>query len=78
MGYYKKTKQSYYFLEKQLKFLKTQEKQMKKKDNNSLNKHIFKHINQAWQGRNRQKRGHHSPSSVQGEWLATDDQKITF
>ena len=49
-----------------------------KKDNNSLNKHIFKHINQAWQGRNRQKRGHHSPSSVQGEWLATDDQKITF
>ena len=61
-----------------MKFLKTQEKQMKKKDNNSLNKHIFKHINQAWQGRNRQKRGHHSPSSVQGEWLATDDQKITF
>ena len=49
-----------------------------KKNNNSLNKHIFKHINQAWRRRNRQERGHHSPSFIQGEWLAIDDQKITF
>ena len=46
-----------------------------KKDNNSLNKHIFKHINQAWRGRNRQERGHHSLSSTQGEWLAIDIKK---
>ena len=49
-----------------------------KRNNNSLNKHIFKHINQAWRRRNRQERGHHSPSFIQGEWLAIDDQKITF
>ena len=30
---------------------------------------------QAWQGRKRQARGHHSPSSIQGEWLTIDDQK---
>ena len=30
---------------------------------------------QAWQGRKRQARGHHSSSSIQGEWLAIDDQK---
>ena len=30
---------------------------------------------QAWQGRKRQARGHHSPSSIQVEWLAIDDQK---
>ena len=29
---------------------------------------------QAWQGRKRQARGHHSPP-IQGEWLAIDDQK---
>ena len=49
-----------------------------KKNNNSLNTHILKYINQAWRGRNRQERGYHSPSSIQGEWLAIDDQKITF
>ena len=30
---------------------------------------------QAWQERKRQARGHHSPSSIQEEWLAKDDQK---
>ena len=30
---------------------------------------------QAWRGRKRQAHGHHSPSSIQGEWLAIDDQK---
>ena len=30
---------------------------------------------QAWQGRKRQGHGHHSPPSIQGEWLTTDDQK---
>ena len=30
---------------------------------------------QAWRGRKRQVRGHHSPSSILGEWLAIDDQK---
>ena len=30
---------------------------------------------QAWKRRKRQGRGHHSPSSIQGEWLAIDDQK---
>ena len=30
---------------------------------------------QAWQRRKRQGRSHHSPSSIQGEWLAIDDQK---
>ena len=30
---------------------------------------------QAWQGRKRQAHGHHSPSSIQGEWLDIDDQK---
>ena len=49
-----------------------------KKNNNSLNKHIFKHINQAWRGTKRQERGHHLSSSIQSEWLAIDDQKITF
>ena len=29
---------------------------------------------QAWRGRKRQARGHHSPP-IQGEWLAIDDQK---
>ena len=36
---------------------------------------------QAWQGRKKQACGHHSPSSIQGKWLAIDDQmikKITF
>ena len=33
---------------------------------------------QAWPGRKRHAHGHHSPSSIQGEWLAIDDQKITF
>ena len=33
------------------------------------------HQNQAWRGRERQAHGHHSPSSIQGEWLAIDDQK---
>ena len=28
---------------------------------------------QAWRERKRQARGHHSPSSIQGEWLAIDD-----
>ena len=36
---------------------------------------ILLRLNQAWRGRKRQTRGHHSPSSIQGEWLATDDQK---
>ena len=36
------------------------------------NKNLFE---QAWRGRKRQARGHHSPSSIQGEWLAIDDQK---
>ena len=30
---------------------------------------------QAWRGRKRQARGHHSPPSIQGEWLTIDDQK---
>ena len=30
---------------------------------------------QAWQERKRQVCGHHSPSSIQEEWLAKDDQK---
>ena len=30
---------------------------------------------QAWRERKRQARGHHSPSFIQGEWLAIDDQK---
>ena len=30
---------------------------------------------QAWRGRKRQAHGHHSPSSIQGEWLDIDDQK---
>ena len=30
---------------------------------------------QVWQVRKRQARGHQLPSSVQGEWLAIDDQK---
>ena len=30
---------------------------------------------QAWRGRKRQACGHQSPSSIQGEWLAIDDQK---
>ena len=30
---------------------------------------------QAWRERKRQARGHHSPFSMQGEWLAKDDQK---
>ena len=30
---------------------------------------------QTWQERKRQARGHHSPSSIHGEWLAIDDQK---
>ena len=30
---------------------------------------------QAWRGRKRQAYGHHLPSSIQGEWLAIDDQK---
>ena len=30
---------------------------------------------QAWRERKRQARGHQSPSSIQGEWLAIDDQK---
>ena len=30
---------------------------------------------QAWRGRKRQVRGHHSPSPIQGECLAIDDQK---
>ena len=32
-------------------------------------------FSQAWRGRKRQAHGHHSPSSIQGEWLAIDDQK---
>ena len=32
-------------------------------------------LSQAWQGRKRQARAHHSPSSIQGEWLAIDGQK---
>ena len=30
---------------------------------------------QTWRQRKRQVRGHHSPSSIQGEWLDIDDQK---
>ena len=30
---------------------------------------------QAWREGKRQAHGHHSPSSIQGEWLAIDDQK---
>ena len=33
---------------------------------------------QAWRGRKRQASGQHLPSSIQGEWLAIDDKKITF
>ena len=37
---------------------------------------FYKYINtKAWRGRKRQTRGHHSPSSVQGDWLAIDDKK---
>ena len=37
---------------------------------------LLKHTEmQAWQGRKRQVHGHHSPSSIQGEWLAIDDKK---
>ena len=37
---------------------------------------FYKYINtQAWRGRKMQTHGHHSPSSIQGEWLAIDDQK---
>ena len=32
-------------------------------------------MSQAWQGRKRQGCGHHSPPSIQGEWLTIDDQK---
>ena len=45
------------------------------------NEMSFSHKNlfeQAWRGRKRQARGHHSPSSIQGEWLAIDDRKITL
>ena len=35
----------------------------------------YKHIMQAWRKRKRQARGHHSPFSIQGEWLAIDGQK---
>ena len=31
---------------------------------------------QAWQERKRWMCGHHSSSSIQGKWLAIDDQKI--
>ena len=30
---------------------------------------------QAWRGRKRLAHGHHSPSSIKGEWSAIDDQK---
>ena len=30
---------------------------------------------QAWRGRKRQACGHHSPSSIQGKWLAINDKK---
>ena len=30
---------------------------------------------QAWRGRKRQAHGHHSPSSIQGKWLAIHGQK---
>ena len=33
---------------------------------------------QASWGRKRQVYGHHLPSSIQGEWLAINDQKMTF
>ena len=32
-------------------------------------------LDQAWQGRKRQVRGHRSPPSIQGEWLTIDDKK---
>ena len=32
-------------------------------------------VTQAWREIKRQARGHHSPSSIQGQWLAKDDQK---
>ena len=35
----------------------------------------YKHIMQAWRKRKRQARGHHSPFSIQDEWLAIDGQK---
>ena len=40
-------------------------------------KNNFSHV-QAWQERKREVRGHHSPSSIQGELLAIDDQKMTL
>ena len=36
---------------------------------------IFWFVSQAWWGRKELARGHHSPSSIEGEWLAIDDQK---
>ena len=33
---------------------------------------------QAWREGKRQAHGHHSPSSIQGEWLAKHDKKTTF
>ena len=36
---------------------------------------IHRCYKQAWRGRKRQARGHHLPSSIQGEWLAIDDKK---
>ena len=33
---------------------------------------------EAWQERKRQASGHHSPSSIQGNWLAKDDQKYNI
>ena len=32
-------------------------------------------LQQGWRGRKRQKCSQHSPSSIQGEWLAIDNQK---
>ena len=32
-------------------------------------------LQQAWRGRKRQTCGQHLPSSIQGEWLAIDNQK---
>ena len=43
----------------------------------STNQNIKRHCpqGQAWWGRKRPAHGHHSPSSIQGKWLAIDDQK---
>ena len=35
----------------------------------------FRSHRQAWRGKKRQARGHHSPPCIQGEWLTIDDQK---